>query len=144
MAMGRRNKARRRASGSITAEEGRTALILFNEKAERLARSSFLKQLDETPLSLTLTFGVDDPEISSTAPGEDPVDAFVLTLRFFLQDKEPSSFRRLADVYETLPIPEALRKRFRTTRRNLNAFLDSLVAIGIVMQGNRVGPRRRD
>lgn len=128
----------------MTVQQAREALLLFNEKAERLERSGFIKQLDETPLSLSLTIGVPDPAITTTAPGEDPVDAFVLTLRFFIQNNEPSSFGRLAGVYEALPIPEALRERFRIGRHNLNEFLDSPVSMGVFIKGNAIGPRRRD
>lgn len=128
----------------MTVEQARETLLLFNEKAERLERSGFIKQLDETPLSLHLTLGVPDPAIATTAPGEDPVDAFVLTLQFFLQDNEPSSFRRLAEVYESFPISAALREKFRMGRHNLNLFLDSSVSMGVIINGNAIGPRRRD
>jgi hypothetical protein len=140
----RQKGARRRAGTAMTVQQAREALLLFNEKAERLERSGFIKQLDKTPLSLSLTIGVPDPAITTTAPGEDPVDAFVLTLRFFLQDNEPSSFGRLAEVYEALPIPEALREKFRIGRHNLNVFLDSPVSMSVIIKGNAIGPRRRD
>ena len=128
----------------MTVQRAREALLLFNEKAERLERSGFVKHLDETPLTFSVTPGGADATVSTTAPGEDPLDAFVLTFRFFLQDNEPSSFHRLAEIYETLPIPEALRKKFRNGRANLNAFLDSPVSMGIVIKGNTIGPTRRE
>jgi hypothetical protein len=58
-------------------------------------------------------------------PDEEAVRAFVLTFRFFIQNKETSSFKGLADTYEKLRISEELKMRYSELRRGLNDLLDS-------------------
>jgi hypothetical protein len=50
-------------------------------------------------------------QISRTGPTEENFEAFVLTLRFFVQDNEPSSFRNMSKLYTDTAISEEHRVR---------------------------------
>jgi hypothetical protein len=68
-------------------------LNLFNEKAERLDKLSFVKTMFETKTGVSLSGEAKEDgtfEINSerSGPDEEAVDAFVLTFRFFIQDNE--------------------------------------------------------
>jgi len=52
-------------------------------------------------------------------------------LRFFIQDNERCSIRNVARIYEGLPISKENKKRFRTSRSNLNKFLDSELPVKV-------------
>jgi uncharacterized protein YozE (UPF0346 family) len=62
---------------------------------------------------------------------DESIDAFLLTLRFFVQNNEASSFQNLAEVYEETSFPHELCARFTEQRRSLNDFLDAHGAIGV-------------
>lgn len=107
-------------------EEDLEALELFNEKAEILKNSTFLKFLIEQKPSIRSSWKDGEPfEIETRWPDEEAVHAFVLTLRFFIQKKERSSFRQMARIYDNLPISQQKKKLFKDARKNLNDFLDS-------------------
>jgi len=68
--------------------EIRTALKLFNEKADKLRNSNFVKAaVENSGVSLSWQEG-EFFQITRTGPTEENVDAFVLTLRFFVQDND--------------------------------------------------------
>ena len=64
------------------------------------------------------------------SPDDEAIDAFVLTLRFFIQDNEPTSLRNTSKLYASLPINPSHVARFGG-RRAPNALLDSPAFISI-------------
>jgi hypothetical protein len=109
-----------------------TSLKLFNEKAERLLNTRFVKYIKKTHrLSVTFDFVKDQEQTRQTTtrnlPDQDAIEAFVLTFRFFIQKRETSSFRHLAKVYEKLPISPELKKSFFDWRKGLNDYLNKKV-----------------
>lgn len=104
-------------------------LKLFNEKAEKLLNTRFVKYLQETrKLSVGFTFiRGQEPITERNLPDQDAIDAFVLTFRFFIQKKEASSFRNLAKVYKTLPISVKLKNSFFNWRNGLNDYLNKKI-----------------
>ncbi len=74
---------------------------------------------------------------------DESIDAFLLSLRFFLQDNESSSFRNLAKHYNLLPLPQELRDQYHRIRERLNGFLDAPGAIGMVKKGEPAALSRR-
>ena len=50
--------------------------------------------------------------------------AFLLTLRFFCQNNEPTSLCNMEDRVSGLAIDAELKANFRKSRSNFNAFLD--------------------
>jgi hypothetical protein len=79
-------------------------------------------------------------EVTGDFATVDEVDAFVLTLRLFVQDNEPISVRRLATLYEQTPELTPLLDKVRGLREKLNTYLDGLSPI--VWQQEQL-PRRR-
>jgi hypothetical protein len=55
---------------------------------------------------------------------DDTIKSFILTLRFFIQDNEPTSIRNMNKLYEGMTIPDEFKLKFRKFQKNLNDFLD--------------------
>lgn len=106
------------------------ALNLFNEKADKLFRLSFVKTMFETNTGVTLSWkarddGLYDEFHERRGPEEEAIDAFVLTFRYFIQDNEATSFRNMAVHYANAPIAVALKDEFNEIRKQVNDFLDA-------------------
>ena len=106
------------------------SLSLFNEKADKLLRMSFVKTIFETKTGVTLSWkaredGLYDEFHVRRGPEEEAIDAFVLTFRYFIQDNETTSFRKMADHYSSLPTDVCYKNEFDEVRNEVNAFLDS-------------------
>jgi len=107
-------------------QEDLEALELFNGKAEILKNSSFVKFLLEQKPGFTISWDKDESMRTETRwPNEEAIRAFILTFRFFIQKREKSSFRRMARVYDNLPISQEKKELFKNARKKLNEFLDS-------------------
>jgi len=98
-------------------------LRLFNEKANTLLNSKFVQH---GTISGSV-YATQNQQIHTALnlPDEEAIRAFVLTFRFFIQENETTSFKRLADTYEKLPVSEELRTQYSTLRHRLNDLLDS-------------------
>lgn len=110
------------------------AFRLFNEKAEKLARLSFMEKMNQPDVGVTITFenlksGGSSVIQQRRGPREEETDAFVLTFRFFIQDNEETSFRKMEQHYLAAPINHALKQRFVDLRRDINHYLDETVGI---------------
>ena len=102
------------------------ALEYFNEKAEKLAKTSFAQQVTLHGTSVSLSGDSSGKiEIRRVGENDELTDAFVLTLRFFIQNNEKCSIGSIAKIYELLPVEDQLRKRFESARRVLNEALES-------------------
>lgn len=102
------------------------AMDLFGNKAEKLKKCSFIKQVTSGNFSMTISAGKGEPvKIDKRYPTGESIDAFVLTLRFFIQDNEPSSIRKMAEIYAKLPDYSLEKAEFQKTRKELNEYLDS-------------------
>lgn len=109
----------------MCSQEDLEALELFNEKADKLKKSSFMKFLLERGSGVTISGDKDGRLTAETRwPDEEARDAFVLTFRFFIQKKERSSLRKMAKVYDNLPISQQQKELFKNARKKLNDFLD--------------------
>jgi hypothetical protein len=99
----------------------------FNEKATKLQRLSFTQSiLTEAPeVTASFLFEEASVEIQTTTPHEESIDAFLYTFRFFIINNEETSFRKMAKMYEQLPIAEEKKEKLRSARNNLNTWLDS-------------------
>jgi hypothetical protein len=106
------------------------SLSLFNEKAAKLARLSFTKEIFKHNSGVTIKInrrndGFYELTQERRGPLEEAIDAFVLTIRFFIQDNENVSLRNIARIYEVAPIEEQLKEKFTLLRNQLNQYLDS-------------------
>lgn len=123
--------------------ETREALELFVEKADRLDSLSFAESAAEVGFSWTLVNG-ETEEFKTTGPDSEQIDAFVLTLRFFMQDNDHISFRWLANsVLDDPGLSNNWKEEFRKARQKLNDYLDQLPPIQIVV-ASASAPTRRE
>jgi hypothetical protein len=103
---------------------------LFNEKAEKLVRLSFIETMFKYNSGVTIKInkrddGFYDLEQERRGPREEAIDAFILTIRFFIQDNESISLRRLAKIYEMAPIEKKLKAKFILLKNQINEYLNS-------------------
>ncbi len=110
------------------------ALRLFNEKAEKLARLSFMAKLTHPNAGVTISFknlaeGGATVTQERRGPDEEAIDAFVLTFRYFIQDNEQTSFRNMEQHYLAAPLDPALQKQFVDLRTEINKYLDESLNI---------------
>lgn len=117
------------------------ALRLFNEKADKLKGMSFTKQLisEESGFTLKYRKGEEIVEARRQGPTEEPVEAFVLTFRFFVQDNEDTSFRNMANLYRDLLqaglVQESLVEDFNEACDAMNAYLNEKPYINVTYNG---------
>lgn len=112
--------------GASVLKDAIRALRLFNIKADKLRNTRFIHALREKDTGFTLSAGIDrETTVEIRGPDSEAVDAFILTLRFFVSDKEPSSFRRLAETYDSIVGLMDEKEKFEFARQSLNDFLDS-------------------
>jgi len=100
-----------------------SVLRLFNEKVDKLLRGSFVRKVFPEGHHLTLHFP--DGTYEERCPDEGDIDAMALTLRFFVQDSDGISLRRIVELYEELPVEDRAREAARRARQSVNAYLDS-------------------
>ena len=110
------------------------AFRLFNEKAEKLARLSFIEKIAHPNSGVTISFknlkeGGSTVTQERRGPDEEAIDAFVLTFRYFIQDNEQVSFRNMEKHYLAAPINPALQQEFVNLRKEINDYLDEKVAV---------------
>lgn len=105
--------------------EAISTLKLFNEKVDRLINSRFVKHIQEKGLKVSMKSSQGKKvDISHTLPDQDAIDAFTLTVRFFIQDNEPSSLNNMAGLYNEIPVSTDIKDDFNYTRDKLNSELD--------------------
>lgn len=108
------------------------ALKLFNEKVDKLIDSRFIKHIQEKGLNVSFNVSASaGVKIDDTIPDQEAIDAFVLTIRFFIQDNESSSLRNMAKLYDRISLPLDLKDNFNSAKEKLNKFLDEQSAINI-------------
>jgi hypothetical protein len=106
------------------------ALRLFNEKADKLSRLSFMKKMLHPDSGITISFKAINEEGGGIVtqerrgPEEEAIDAFVLTFRYFIQDNEHTSFRNMEKYYLDAPIDPNLQQEFVKLRKEVNEYLD--------------------
>jgi hypothetical protein len=85
-------------------------LVDFNVRAEKLLSSSYTKAILKGTYSLREKDG--NIIISIPDPSEESLEAFILRLRFFIQDNEPTSFNRMSQLYSRLPVSQTTKDMF--------------------------------
>jgi len=116
---------------------------VFNEKADRLLNSRFSREIAELGLKTRISWKKGGPiVVECKGPDQESTDAFVLTLRFFIQDNEKTSFRKLAETYSSLPLSKDLQKTFEQCRAQLNDCLDQYDPAMQIKVGDKILTRR--
>ena len=99
-------------------------LELFNEKAAKLEKSAFVRFVRTRKLGFRFENVGAHVRVYVNEPDPETVDAFVLTLRFFVQDNDSISFRRISDLYDTLPLEPGFIAQVHEGRAAINRRLD--------------------
>jgi hypothetical protein len=113
-----------------------SALELFNEKARKLASSSFVRDMQGNDVGVRIS-GIrkDDGSFAIKSvrkgPSAESIDAFALTLRFFLQNNESSSLANIAAIYEQYGFENGLLGRFNSARTAVNDLLEAPNDLGL-------------
>lgn len=101
-------------------------LKLFNEKAEELHESNFIELMRDKDIGIHVTVRQGQGTIRKNTPHKEPICAFILTFRFFIQDRDGISCRSMQKIYDQLPSDfKEERKIFSQVRKGLNDFLNS-------------------
>jgi len=115
----------------MNSDRALAALMLFNQKAERLKNLSFANKYATSGNRVVIratniqSSGSGDLEVKTTRVDDESTDAVVLTLRFFIQDNESCSFRNLSKVYGTEQRLSVLAPEFEHHRSRLNVLLQT-------------------
>jgi len=96
----------------------------FNEKVEKLQRLRFLENAVQGGAIVEWRRGIGWDGIH-VGPKEESFDSVVLTLRFFLQNNEPTSLSKMANLYQILGVGAATVDEFLQLRQQINEYLDS-------------------
>lgn len=103
------------------------AFRLFNEKADKLARLSFLDKMNHPDSGVSMSFNAEEGEFIKEirrGPEEEAIDAFVLTFRYFIQDNEATSFANMERFYLEAPLDSGLQQKFIAIRKEVNEYLN--------------------
>jgi hypothetical protein len=105
------------------------ALELFNDKAHELMKSRFVRTFQSEDSEWTFTLQEGEVSASRFGPDNESYRAFVLTFRFFIQDRDQISIRKMAARYKRLYdnslISRELLDNFNDARSKLQRYLDS-------------------
>lgn len=112
-------------------EEVISTMSLFIEKADKLINSNFVKHaVKDSGVDFSTSIGV-PPTIKRRGPNDENIEAFVLTFRFFVQDNEKISLRKIKDVFESSFIEEKEKNNYNEARNHLNTYLDGATMFNI-------------
>jgi hypothetical protein len=107
-------------------EAGADVLRLFVRKVEYLESLSFVGALSDPGSKLTMDFtGSSLTGLRFAGPSREQIDAFVLTMRLFMQNNDRISIANVAKTIEALELPAELKQPFFECRSILNEYLDS-------------------
>jgi len=114
-------------------EEAIARLTLFIHKVERLQSLSLVRTLLEGGSSFSISWTADSGavDLAVTGPDAEQIDAFVLTMRLFIQNNDQISLHNMARLYEGLPISERLKQNFTMHRGHLNESLQRRCILSI-------------
>jgi hypothetical protein len=100
-------------------------LKLFINRAERVLRSRLSQNVLSQQLGCKFSWKVGEgTTIEYPDCHEDDRDAFVLSLRLFIQNKDRISIYNVSQIIEDLPLSDAVKEPFRQQRAELNRYLD--------------------
>lgn len=126
-------------------DKTRETLSLFVEKANKLLSLSFIKSITERGgLDLNISWNANEGlNVIRGGPGDEAVDAFVLTFRFFIQNNERVSFGSLNDqVMADSGVSDAWKTEFTRIRAELNEYLDARPTINYAVDGKSISSNR--
>ena len=99
-------------------------LVIFNQKVEKLENLSFAKDIVGSKFTMKWAKGVGFV-IERHGPKGEQFDAFILTLRLFMQDNSNISIRKIKESYDYFNISNEIKQQFNKSRNQFNKYLDS-------------------
>ncbi len=105
-------------------------LTLFTENIIRLNSTRFVQGLLANPGGVSIKFDTDTPlTVTFRGPGQDDVEAIAATWRFFVQDNDRISLRRIHKIMLDLHTEEIIVDQtwidWCDARKSINDYLDS-------------------
>ena len=107
-------------------------LLLFNEKADKLEKSSFIKNYLDTSIVTSWKRGQSVIEAKRYGPDDEAIEAFVLTIRFFIRNNDNMSLSIITNLYADLPIDIELIESVKEAHTKINTFLDTISNFKVV------------
>jgi len=108
----------------MTSAATRQTMLTFSEKVNRLQSSSLLRFMTSKGWKVDWNFEAERPGDQALMPEVEHVEAYILNLRFFVQDNEPTSLRNIAAVYTRECKDTKLLEQFLEVREVINRELD--------------------
>jgi hypothetical protein len=100
-------------------------LTRYIEKCNKLENSRFTESiLKELKLEINITRG-EPIKTTCIRPDQDNIDAFILNFRYFIQDNEPTTIRKVSQIFESMLVTKEERSNFNSLRNNIKEFLSS-------------------
>jgi len=102
-------------------------LSLFNEKADEIKNSSYVKFFLENKPKTTISKNQEEAiKIKTIEPNDESLKSFVLTLRLFFQNNDQISIHNINEIYKELPNNfQKEKESFSRARDKINHILDS-------------------
>ncbi len=113
---------------------GIETLGLFIEKADRLRSSILVKSLIANKgVKLRLHGDMENKvfSINFSGPDVEQVDAFLFTMRMFIQERDDISFNKMEKMLDRLTVAEEARSRFKKQLEFFNNYLGKKSMISI-------------
>lgn len=119
-------------------------LRLFNDKADKLDTLSFTKHVFSERIGIRLSIKADGMQVSRFGPDSESIDAFCLTIRYFMVNNEASSFGNLSRIYAFLAqrgiVDRASLETFEEARDLIDVLKQPLVKYPVVHNGHYYSP----
>src|SRR5208282_874155 len=96
----------------------------FKEKVARLEESSLKQFMTAVGWKASWDFENNRPGDEARMPELESLEAYILNLRFFIQDNEPTSLRNLAALYSNECRDQRYLERFTEIRNAINRELN--------------------
>lgn len=119
-------------------------LRLFNDKVQKLNDLHYAQASSNSRVTISCEIQEDGTwrgVCARTGPPSALVDAFVLSLRFFIQNNERTSLVNMADLYARTPLDAQLKARFISARKAFNSFLDAPNNLNLIVDGSPLSHR---
>jgi hypothetical protein len=99
---------------------------LFSEKIRRLDSSLLVKFFEEQGFKVSFNFRKNELNSGAIVPMIDLFEGYVLNLRFFIQNNEPISLSKLAQLYDKECSNVEIKHMFDKVHHTINSELDRI------------------
>jgi len=111
-------------------------LRLFDEKADKLQRSPFIRSAFREDAGTTVHIESGTMQVDKRGANEFERDAFVLTIRFFLQERDGIQLKQIARLYQDAPLSEEDKHNVSENWKALETFLAG--SANITLKGQHI------